>query len=191
MFKVEHPLPDTRTDHPKAMDIVITSGLSQSQVAIDLTIVNPLRPSATLPAPESILILDKAASEKTHKYSLLCSQQGWKFIPVVFDVYGASHPNSRGVLKKIIKRLEAKCPVEEKAAAGRLVWSSVTTAVISRAAKQMERVSQADNPAGILLGALSWRKRKREPATQSDETGNTGIYHTQQPSSLFQSDSTL
>ena len=29
---VKHPLPDARADHLKAMDIVITSGLSQSQV---------------------------------------------------------------------------------------------------------------------------------------------------------------
>ena len=104
----------------------------------------------------------------------------------VFAGLCESHPNGRGVLKKIIKRIEAKCPVEEKANAGRLVWSSVTTAVISRAAKQLARVAQADNPAGIMLGALSWRKRQREPADQCDEIGNMGIYHSQQPSSLFQ-----
>ena len=39
---IEHPLPDAGADHPKVMDIVITSGLGTSQLAIDLTVVNPL-----------------------------------------------------------------------------------------------------------------------------------------------------
>ena len=56
------------------------------------------------------------------------------------------HPTCRGLLKKVIRRLEAKHPVEEEAATGRLVWASITTAVISRAAKQLSRV-----PAGMPL----------------------------------------
>ena len=120
------------------MDIVITSGLGTSQLAIDVTVVNPLRPSANPPSAESN---PKAASEKTRKYSNLCTRQGWKFIRIF--IYGASHPTCRGLLKKVIRRLEAKHPVEEKAATGRLVWASITTAIISRAAKQLSRVAQA------------------------------------------------
>ena len=181
---IEHPLPDAGADHPKAMDIVITSGLGTSQLAIDVTVVNPLRPSANPPSAESNPTLDKAASEKTRKYFNLCTRQGWKFVPMVFDVYGASHPTCRGLLKKVIRRLEAKHPVEEKAATGRLVWASITTAVISRAAKQLSRVAQADNPAGMPLGALGWKKRLREPSTLTSEIGNTGICHSLQPSPL-------
>ena len=58
---------------------------------------------------------------------------------------------------------------------GRLVWASITTAVISRAAKQLSRVAQADNPAGMPLG---------EPSTLTSEIGNTGICHSLQPSPL-------
>jgi len=181
---VEHPLPDGSADHPKAMDIVVTSGLGPSQLAVDVTIINPSRPSAMASTAEAYPALDKAASEKLRKYSHLCTIQGWKFAPMVFDVFGASHPTARGVLKKVIKRLESRCPVEEKASRGRLVWASVTTAVISRTAKQLGRVTQANNPAGLPLSALSWRKRQREIVQGVGVMRNTGNFSSLQPSSL-------
>ena len=89
---------------------------------------------------------------------------------MVFDVYGASHPTCRGLLKKVIRRLEAKHPVEEKAATGRLVWASITTAVISRTIKQPSRVAQpcsgyAAGSPGLeeeIPGAININKRDRE-----------------------------
>ena len=190
---VEHPLPDDSAANQKAMDIVITSGLGTAQIAVDVTIVNPLRPS-TLPTAEINPTLDNAAVIKTRKYSQLCSKQSWKFTPLVFDVFGASHPTCRAFLKKVIKRLETKYPIEQRPGTGRLVWASITTAVIRRAAKQFGLVAQADNPAGLALGALSWKKRPREPQqlqhqlqqapTPTSETLNTGIYYNPQPSFL-------
>ena len=171
---VEHPLPDDSAANQKAMDIVITSGLGTAQIAVDVTIVNPLRPS-TLPTEEINPTLDNAAVIKTRKYSQLCSKQSWKFTPLVFDVFGASHPTCRAFLKKVIKQLETKYPNEQRPGTGRLV-------------------AQADNPAGLALGALSWKKRPKEPQqlqhqlqqapTPTSETLNTGIYYNPQPSSL-------
>ena len=160
------------------MDILAT-GLYPTPTAIDVTVINTVRASAFNASNNSVLngLLDEAAEVKNRKYKELCAVKGWTFVPAVCDAFGAMRSNTRMLVKKIIKKVETKVEAEERPLIGRKVWGTLTTAIVSRAAKQLAQVANIDNPAGIPLAALNWRKRPRIMTTVNEPVQHGQFYY--------------
>ena len=154
------------------MDILVTTGFPTAPLALDVTIVNPSRPSA---APQASLI-DTTAANKNRKYALPCSQVNWRFTPIVFDTYGACSPVTRALTKKLIKKIQSGAPVEDRPFVGAQVWQTLTTAAITRCATQLGEVTQADNPAGIPMNVLQWTTQALKRARAVFSTPPVGSY---------------
>ena len=137
--RIEEPI--LSNDGSKFMDILAT-GLYPTPTAIDVTVINTVRASAFNASNNSVLngLLDEAAEVKNRKYKELCAVKGWTFVPAVCDAFGAMRSNTRMLVKKIIKKVETKVEAEERPLIGRKVWGTLTTAIVSRAAKQLAQV---------------------------------------------------
>ena len=103
---------------------------------------------------------------KTNKKSrTACEAAGWSFQPFVADTYGALRADARGFVARFIKRYHHKFPPLDEAQAGRAIWCTISTAVISRAAQQLCRLSLIDNPLGLPLQALDMRPARSTSST--------------------------
>ena len=93
--------------------------------------------------------MDQAATLKEQKSRQACQAAGWGFQPFVADTYGALRADAHAFVKRFIKRYHSKFPLDE-AQARQAIWSTISTAVISRAAQQLCRATMEDSPLARL-----------------------------------------
>ena len=109
--------------------------------------------------------MDQAATLKHQKSHRACEAAGWAFQPFVADTYGALRADARGFVTRFIKRYHHKFHPLDEAQAGRAIWSTVSAAVICRAAQQICRMTLADSPLGMPLQALDLHSARTTSST--------------------------
>ena len=145
----EQPLPKRSELRPA--DLLVL-GYGPRPLAIDFTVITPVRPSAAPGPPGSLM--DSAARAKCRKYKKACDDEGWDFMPFVADTFGAVRSDARSFVGTIIQRTgEAFTPLLPHEA-GQAIWSAVSGAAVHRAASQLSRAALTDNPADMPLALL-------------------------------------
>ena len=134
-------------------------------MAVDFTIITPTRASASPSSSSTTTLLDQAAKQKQQKSRQQCEAAGWKFQPFVADTYGALHAEAREFVSNFISRYHSKVASLDEAEAGRAVWSTISAAVVSRAAQQLCRLALTDAPFGLPLRALQLRTPRLTSST--------------------------
>ena len=157
----EQKLPDGQE---RPADLLVSSWRART-VAIDFTIITPTRASAATSSNSTTTLMDQTAAQKQQKSRTACEAAGWSFQPFVADTYGALRADARGFVARFIKRYHHKFPPLDEAQAGRAIWCTISTAVISRAAQQLCRLSLIDNPLGLPLQALDLRSARSTSST--------------------------
>jgi hypothetical protein len=82
-------------------------------------------------------------------------------MPFVADTFGAFSPSARSLLKLLVNRRALRREKEESALS-QAIWSGLTAATVSRAARQRLKVRSLDSPASLdtrLLDLPHPRKR--------------------------------
>ena len=143
----EQRLPDS-LDRPA--DLLLSSWRGRT-VAADVTIITPTRSSSSIPATSTTTSMDQAAHQKEQKGKRLCEAAGLAFQPFVADTYGAMRQNAREFISRFIRKYSHKFAPLDEAEAGRAIWCTISTAIISRAAKQLCGLTSADSPLGMPL----------------------------------------
>ena len=77
-------------------------GYGKRPLAIDFTVITPVRPSAALGPPGALM--DSAARAKCRKYRKACDEEGWDFMPFVADTIGAVRSDARSFVGSVISR---------------------------------------------------------------------------------------
>ena len=127
-------------------------GYGKRPLAIEFTVITPVRPSAALGPPGALM--DSAARAKCRKYRKACDEEGWDFMPFVADTFGAVRSDARSFVGSIISRkTEAFAPLLPHEA-GQAFWSAVTGAAVYRASSQLSRAASLDCPAEMPLALL-------------------------------------
>ena len=134
-------------------------------MALDFTIITPTRASASPFSSSTTTLLDQAAKQKQQKSRQQCEAAGWRFQPFVADTCGALHAEAREFVSNFISRYHSKCAPFDEAEAGRAVWSTISAAVVSRAAQQFYMLALTDALFGLPLRALQLRTPRLTSST--------------------------
>ena len=142
-------------DHPerRPADVLVT-GWKGRTLAVDFTIVTPIRASSNLPASSSTTLLDQVAGIKLRQSQALCRAAGWDFHPFVADSFGALRCDSREFVSFVIPQRSSRFFPLSSASAGRAIWSTIAAAVVRRAAAAFARLKLINAPAGMPLNLL-------------------------------------
>ena len=131
---------------------------------MDITIVNPLRPSKDRMTPDKVrafLVEEEKAKEK--KYSQTCLRAGWAFLPLVFTPWASSTPRG-GVFLHRLSRLFAENTAALGSRSDRVTvfWQTLTSALMGQVAMQL-RLATVTGPSHDPLPHM---------VVQVDEAGN-------------------
>ena len=126
----EQKLPDGQE---RPADLLVSSWRGRT-VAVDFTIITPNRASSSTSSTSATTLMDKAAMLKNQKSQSACAAAGWSFQPFVADTYGELRADARNFIQRFIKRYKNRFAPLDEAQAGRAIWATVSTAIISRAA---------------------------------------------------------
>ena len=77
-------------------------------VAVDVTVVHPLRPSTSLAAREPAYTAAAAEKAKETMYGTQCRTAGWSFKPCGFETTGAWGPKATSLCKRLAKALSMR-----------------------------------------------------------------------------------
>jgi len=146
------------TSQPRLVpgDVFIHNWEGNKSLALDFTVVTQAVRGQVQPNEELLdEALDQANAKKKAKYSAVCENKNWVFVPWCADTYGALSSKATAVVKKIITRLQAN-PKSKRTTTdlGTLVWRAISATVISRAAAQISRHTALDNPGNIHADLL-------------------------------------
>ena len=172
-------------DGSRPADLLIHHWCNGGPLAVDITIVNPLRPSVDRPSPDKVrAFLLEQERAKERKYLHVCEQAGWAFQPLVFTPWASS--TSRGsIFLHRLSRLYAENtaalgPRSERVA---LFWQTLTSAIMGQIAMQLRlatmtggareplphverEVDEAGNESVVM-----WRGRQRPQPKRPREGG--------------------
>ena len=127
--------------------------------------------------------MDQAATHKLRKSQLACQAAGWHFQPFVADCFGALRADARAFISRFIHRYHQCFYPLSEAEVGRAVWGAVSAAVIARPAMELGRLTLADSPVGMPLGALNLRTSRLKTSTlPQSPTPDMGNYMGLSPS---------
>ena len=144
---------------------VLPSSWRGRTVAVDFTIITPTRPSTRVSSTSTTTLMDQAAENKLKKSSSACQAAGWGFQPFVADSYGAMRSDARGFISHFIHGYHQRfSPLDEKEA-GRTIWSSIFSAIVSRAAQQLGQLSMIVSPFGVPTNGLELRTSRMVSST--------------------------
>ena len=144
----EAALPDG--DRPG--DVLFNHWTGGSPLAIDLTIVHPLRLSETRPTPEAMRkSLDTQEAAKCKKYTTRCAAVGWAFQPLPFNTFGGTTAKGAQVLHRL-SRLYADNTTSKHTRGERvaLFWQGLQVTLLTQIAGQL-RTSTYTGPQGPVL----------------------------------------
>ena len=99
---------------------------------------------------------DRIAQTKERKYSALCEKEGWQFVPVVGDSFGAVREASAKFLSTLCRRVVEKAEPGQWPLPQTLFWQSVSTCLVRRAAGAI-----AEAWAQNVTPTESWERRDR------------------------------
>ena len=136
------PGPSLRPLRPA--DILVRHFRSGQPLAIDTTVVHPLRTSSDATAQGMTVgqAASRAESSKMSKYSAACHLGGWLFMPFGLEATGGWGPKSRRLLQ-IIAAAQASRSGVPVAQAYRAVALRVRAAVVCMVAASFRRCTEA------------------------------------------------
>ena len=89
-------------------DILLRNWAGGRDVAVDLTIVQPLQASETPWSAERAKgFLRRKETAKNQKYEDPCRQEGWGFLPMAFSTWATAGPGAFDLLQRILRRAAA------------------------------------------------------------------------------------
>ena len=144
---------------------LLVSAWKGKTIALDFTIITPTRASASVSSTSTTTMMDQAAHQKQLKSRQDCEVAGWLFQPFVADTYGALRADACEFVKRFIHEYHHKFYPMDEAEAGRAIWSTISSAVISRAAQQINRLALTDAPLGLPLRLLELRTARSTTST--------------------------
>jgi hypothetical protein len=125
-------------------DILIPGWRSGRPLAVDFAIT----------AADQVDAADRIAHTKERKYSEVCWREGWQFVPVVGDSFGAVRGAGGKFLSTLCKRVAEKAEPGQWPLPQTLFWQSVSTCLVRRAA-------------GAI--AVAWAQSATPPEAQAGE----------------------
>ena len=151
---------------------------------MNFTIITPTRASSSISSTSTTTLMDQAAHQKEQKSKLICKAAGWNFQPFVADTYGAMRQDARDFISRLIRKCSHKFAPMDAAEAGRAIWSTVSTAIISRAVQQLCCLASSDSPFGLPLQHLNMRTARTTSSSISIAASpyDIGNNNPQQPS---------
>ena len=141
------------TDCRPADVLVPHWGPSGKDLAIDVTIVNPLRLDlAARSATEPGLGLTTAFNTKYRRYGESCEGEGISFCPFVLDTFGAWHERAVGETKKLGQALARATGQPDSQVVGHLFQRPSFLAMRGSSILLVNRIPVADDPSinGII-----------------------------------------
>ena len=172
----EQPIPGSNV---RPADILL-SGWGAKPLAVGFTVVTPGRQSSVSSCTSSTAtsIMDQATRAKLNKSRAPCNTDNWDFEPFVADTYGTLSSDARAMIRHLINRRHQRFEPLTPAETGRAFWSTLTGAVVSRAAMQLNRHALIDRPLGMAFDGLDLLTGRS--ATTRQSTSSTTAIATQQ-----------
>ena len=122
--------------------------------------------------------MDQATCAKLNKSRAPCNTDNWDFEPFVADTYGTLSSDARAMIRHLINRRHQRFEPLTPAETGRAFWSTLTGAVVSRAAMRLNRHALIDRPLGMAFDGLDLLTGRS--ATTRQSTSSTTAIATQQ-----------
>jgi hypothetical protein len=142
-------------DRSRPGDVLLHHWAGRGPLAVDVTCVNPLRPSTTCPTPELVrTFLSAEEKRKRTKYADKCAEAGWGFLPLVMHPFAGVTPEGGQFLHRL-SRLYAENSVIRPTKTERIrhFWESFTSTVVRQVAAQL-RLTTYVGPQGPALPQL-------------------------------------
>ena len=150
-------------DRTRPGDVLLHAWAGQGPLAVDVTCVNPLRPSESRPAPDKVRkFLLEEEHRKNAKYQEHCSSRGWTFMPLVTHPF-AGTTSLGGQFLHRLSRLYAENTAFKPTKSERvqLFWQTFSCSVMKQVACQL-RLTTYTGPQPVAL----------LPLPRLDEAGN-------------------
>jgi hypothetical protein len=128
--------PKNSDERPRPADVLIT-GFRPKPLAVDTTIWSRL----LYPTDP----LDAVVEGKMAHHKPICAEMGWLVAIFAADVYGAMHPYAQQLMAKLALRVAAKGYLGDFKRDYSAAWSSISAAIVSRAASQLLRHALPDD----------------------------------------------
>lgn len=144
----EAALPDG--DRPG--DVLFTHWSGGSPLAVDLTVIHPLRLSEARPTPEGVRrTLEAQETAKCRKYSTRCAAVGWAFHPLAFNTFGSTTSQGGQILHRL-SRLYAENTTQRATKGERvaLFWQTLQVSLFTQLSEQL-RATTYTGPQGPVL----------------------------------------
>jgi hypothetical protein len=139
-------------DNTRPGDVLFHHWAGKGPLAIDVTCVHPLRPSAGRPEPATVrkFLLDTEQAKRT-KYTATCAEAGWAFQPLVTHPFAGLTSDGAQFMHRL-SRLYAENSVVKPTKSERvsLFWQSFACTVVREVAAQL-RLTTFTGPQGPTL----------------------------------------
>ena len=108
-LEVSLPAPDPPggSVRPIPADVVFRTAESKP-LAIDVTVVHPLRPSRNIAAGDNTTAAAQAELAKSANQTCLCASAGWSFIPFGMETTGGLGPKASSVFKHMCRNISMR-----------------------------------------------------------------------------------
>ena len=114
--EVSLPAPDPGGGraHPRPADVLFRTAESRP-LAVDVTVVHPLRPSKKIAVADDCAAASEAETAKVASEVAECHRAGWGFVPFGMEVTGGFGPKATSLFKRICRSISMKSgdPVAE------------------------------------------------------------------------------
>ena len=127
-------------DGTRPADALFHTWRGGKPLAVDLTVVHPLRPSEPRPTPENMRgLLNREEQAKVTKYQATCDAVGWSFAPLVLHPWGGTTTKGAALLHHLC-RLYAEAAHEGMTKSERVerFWQSYTSCIMKSVANQLQ-----------------------------------------------------
>jgi hypothetical protein len=139
-------------DHTRPGDVLFHHWAWKGPLAIDVTCVHPLRPSAGRPEPATVrkFLVDTETAKRT-KYTASCAEAGWAFQPLVTHPFAGLTSDGAQFLHRL-SRLYAENSTLKPTKSERiaLFWQTYSCTVVREVAAQL-RLTTYTGPQGPTL----------------------------------------
>ena len=88
-------------------------------------------------------MLDAVVNRKNEAGKEACAAAGWRLKIWAADTFGAFHPSTRPLVSKLTSMLKTHYPWKSPQLVSQEVWAALSSAVVARAASQLNRRSDA------------------------------------------------
>ena len=126
-------------DGSRPADVLFHAWRGAGPLAVDVTVVHPLRPSEPRPTPDGVRrMLAREELAKCSKYQAACQQAGWQFRPLAFHPWGGCTPDGALFLHHLARLFgETSNHAPTKAERLQFFWQSLSCTLIRSVACQL------------------------------------------------------